>query len=133
MKAKQKTVRWLKDEKFMEFVNKRTREEFFKSGNSHIDPLYEELAEGFEDNDEYVVPMVDYLSYRLHRAKIIRNRRKREHEIWWVWTQLECEGIYLKAFWKFYAKLLEEVMTEIMTILHREYELQYRKQVSTKQ
>ncbi len=51
----------------------------------------EEMAEGFEDNDEYVVPMVDYLSYRLHRAKIYRNRRRRERDIWWVWIQLKYE------------------------------------------
>ncbi len=69
MKAKNEIERWLKDEKFMAFANKRAKEEFFNSENNYIDPQYEEMAEGFEDNDEYVVPMVDYLSYRLHRAQ----------------------------------------------------------------
>ena len=64
----------------------------FNSENNYIDPQYEEMAEGFEDNDEYVVPMVDYLSYRLHRAKIYRNRRRRERDIWWVWIQLKYEA-----------------------------------------
>ena len=64
MKAKNEIERWLKDEKFMAFANKRAKEEFFNSENNYIDPQYEEMAEGFEDNDEYVVPMVDYLSYR---------------------------------------------------------------------
>ncbi|MFK2287481.1 hypothetical protein ACIXNV_07000 [Bacteroides fragilis] len=82
MKAKNEIERWLKDEKFMAFANKRAKEEFFNSENNYIDPQYEEMAEGFEDNDEYVVPMVDYLSYRLHRAKIYRNRRRRERDIW---------------------------------------------------
>ena len=77
MKAKNEIERWLKDEKFMAFANKRAKEEFFNSENNYyIVPQYEEMAEGFEDNDEYVVPMVDYLSYRLHRAKIYRKRRR---------------------------------------------------------
>lgn len=97
MKAKNEIERWLKDEKFMAFANKRAKEEFFNSENNYIDPQYEEMAEGFEDNDEYVVPMVDYLSYRLHRAKIYRNRRRRERDIWWVWIQLKYEGIYVEA------------------------------------
>ena len=58
MKAKNEIERWLKDEKFMAFANKRAKEEFFNSENNYIDPQYEEMAEGFEDNDEYVVPMV---------------------------------------------------------------------------
>ena len=73
------------------------------------------MAEGFEDNDEYVVPMVDYLSYRLHRAKIYRNRRRRERDIWWVWIQLKYEGIYVEACIKYYAKLVEEVEKDIYT------------------
>ena len=55
MKAKNEIERWLKDEKFMAFANKRAKEEFFNSENNYIDPQYEEMAEGFEDNDEYVV------------------------------------------------------------------------------
>ena len=53
MKAKNEIERWLKDEKFMAFANKRAKEEFFNSENNYIDPQYEEMAEGFEDNDEY--------------------------------------------------------------------------------
>ena len=52
MKAKNEIERWLKDEKFMAFANKRAKEEFFNSENNYIDPQYEEMAEGFEDNDE---------------------------------------------------------------------------------
>ncbi|KAA3868548.1 hypothetical protein F3F80_13400, partial [Bacteroides ovatus] len=96
-------------------------------------PQSEEMAEGFEDNDEYVVPMVDYLSYRLHRAKIYRNRRRRERDIWWVWIQLKYEGIYVEACIKYYAKLVEEVEKDIYTILHREYVRMKRNQTSNKQ
>ena len=33
MKAKNEIERWLKDEKFMAFANKRAKEEFFNSEN----------------------------------------------------------------------------------------------------
>ena len=133
MKTTEKLDQWIQDTKFMAFVDKRVREEFFKPANNLIDPQYEEVAEGFDDDDDYIVPMVDYLSFRLHRAQLIKNRRKREREIWWLWTQLECESYYLEVFRDFYAKLLDEVMTEVMTILHREYEQQNKMQTSTKQ
>ena len=42
MKAKNEIERWLKDEKFMAFANKRAKEEFFNSENNYIDPQYEE-------------------------------------------------------------------------------------------
>ena len=37
MKAKNEIERWLKDEKFMAFANKRAKEEFFNSENNYID------------------------------------------------------------------------------------------------
>ena len=100
MKAKNEIERWLKDEKFMAFANKRAKED---------------------------------LSYRLHRAKIYRNRRRRERDIWWVWIQLKYEGIYVEACIKYYAKLVEEVEKDIYTILHREYVRMKRNQTSNKQ
>ena len=72
MKAKNEIERWLKDEKFMAFANKRAKEEFFNTENIDVGRQEGEMAEGVEDNDGDVVPMVDCLSYRLHRAKIYR-------------------------------------------------------------
>ena len=37
MKAKNEIERWLKDEKFMAFANKRAKEEFFNSENNYHD------------------------------------------------------------------------------------------------
>lgn len=133
MKETEKIGLWVKDEKFMAFACKRAMEEFKKSENNRIDPAYEELSEGFDDNDENVEPMVDYLSYRLHLAKISRNRKKRERGIWWVWTQLKYEGYYVEAYLKYYAKLVNEVQTDIYIILHREYARQTKKQNTNKQ
>ena len=40
MKAKNEIERWLKDEKFMAFANKRAKEEFFNSENNYIDAVF---------------------------------------------------------------------------------------------
>ena len=49
MKAKNEIERWLKDEKFMAFANKRAKEEFFQFRKQlHPTHRYEEMAEGFE-------------------------------------------------------------------------------------
>lgn len=133
MKETEKIGLWVKDEKFMAFASSRATEEFQKQENNRIDPMYEELSEGFDDNEEYVEPMVDYLSYRLHLAKICRNRQKRERGIWWVWTQLKYEGHYVETYLKYYAKLVNEVQTDIYIILHHEYVRQAKKQNTKKQ
>ena len=83
--------------------------------------MFEEMDEGFDDEDEYVVPMVEYLSSRLHKAKLCKNRRKREKELWWVWYEIAMQGIYIKVFDCYYENLVEELRLEIMPMLYREY------------
>lgn len=128
MKKVKKTERWLKDENFMKFANKRALIEFRRAENNLIDPKYEELVENFDSNDDYIVPMVDYLCFRLHLAKICKNQRKRERGIWWVWTQVKYEAYYVDLYIQYYSKLLDELDADIITILHREYKKSIKKQ-----
>ena len=116
-----KIERWLKDENFMKFANMRALAEFKRDENNRIDPKYEELVVKFDDNDDYIEPMVDYLCYRLHLAKACKNRQKRERGIWWVWTQVKYEYYYVDAYMQYYERLLEELDNDILTIVHREY------------
>lgn len=71
MKGKEKIDKWLEDEAFMSFAQKRTTEiARYILNNYPYDLKYEELDECFGRDDRYVVPVVDYLVYRLHRAKL---------------------------------------------------------------
>lgn len=71
MKSKEKVDKWLEDEAFMSFAQKRTTEiARYILNNYPYDLKYEELDECFGHDDRYVVPVVDYLVYRLHRAKL---------------------------------------------------------------
>ena len=68
---------WLEDEQFVKFANARMNHEIKHVPHS-VDPWFDEMEEGFENDEEYVVPMVEYLSCRMHMAKLCTNRRKRE-------------------------------------------------------
>lgn len=103
MKKVKKIKRWLKDENFMKFANKRALTELRRAENNLKDPKYEELVENFDSNDDYIVPMVDYLCFRLHLAKICKNQRKREREIWWIWTQVKYEAYYVDLYIQYYS------------------------------
>ena len=89
--------------------------------NKYLDPIFEELDMGFSDSDDYVVPLVDYLKYKLHYAKILKNRRKREKIIWWVLTQLEYEGFYTQVFAEYFDPLVQETGEMVVMMLHEEY------------
>lgn len=111
---------WLKDEQFVKFAEARMNHEI-KNVPHSVDPWFDEMEEGFENDEEYVVPMVEYLSSRLHKAKLCKNRRKREKELWWVWYEIAMQDIYIKVFNCYYENLVEELRLEIMPMLYREY------------
>ena len=113
---------WLEDEQFVKFANARMNHEIKHVPHS-VDPWFDEMEEGFENDEEYVVPMVEYLSCRMHMAKLCTNRRKREKELWWVWYEIAMQGIYIKVFNCYYENLVEELRLEIMPMLYREYML----------
>ena len=122
-----KIDKWLENEQFVAFANKRMNNVLLNKRHS-IDPMFEEMDEGFDEEDEYVVPMVEYLSSRLHKAKLCKNRRKREKELWWVWYEIAMQTYFIELLDEYYGALVEELRLEIMPMIHREYvKLQKRK------
>ena len=122
-----KIDKWLENEQFVAFANKRMNNVLLNKRHS-IDPMFEEMDEGFDEEDEYVVPMVEYLSCRMHMAKLCTNRRKREKELWWVWYMLAMQTYFIELLDEYYGSLVEELRLEIMPMIHREYvKLQRRK------
>lgn len=118
---------WLEDEQFVKFANARMNHEIKHVPHS-VDPWFDEMEEGFEIDEEYVVPMVEYLSCRMHMAKLCTNRRKREKELWWVWYMLAMQTYFIELLDEYYGALVEELRLEIMPMIHREYvKLQKRK------
>ena len=123
----EKIDKWLENEQFVAFANERMNNVLLNKRHP-IDPMFEEMDEGFDEEDEYVVPMVEYLSSRLHKAKLCKNRRKREKELWWVWYMLAMQTYFIELLDEYYGALVEELRLEIMPMIHREYvKLQKRK------
>ena len=122
MKMKKKIENWCKDEKFMCYADKCMSEAFNDVvENQPLDPQYEELDEAFEWNARYVVPLADYLPYRLQLAKLQKNPRKRRNGIFWVFTHVFMQGHYLHVFAEVFAPLVTELHETMMVMLHREY------------
>lgn len=113
---------WMNDDSFMNFVQQRTVEKVREILEYYpLDPVYEQLDEGFEYDDRYIVPMVDYLVFKLHTAKLRKNSRKRKDGIWWVFVQVFLLDIYVKVFSEEFSRLLPEIRSTLMPILHKEY------------
>ena len=122
MKIEKKIEHWLKDEKFCDYCNTRINEEIKEILlNGAYDHFFELLDEGFDGNDEYVVPLVEYLSCKLHYAKLLKNKAKRESIIWWVFTQLNYEGFYTRVFATYFDPLVKETNITIIKMLRKEY------------
>ena len=110
---------WLDDEAFVAFANERMNEMLGR--HHHVDSVFEEMDEGFDEEDAYIVPMVEYLSCRLHKAQLCKNKRIREQEVWWVWYEVAMQGYYVQLFMPYYETLVEELRLELMPMIHREY------------
>ena len=113
---------WCKDARFVNFANRRMHQEITERlENGSYDALFEELDEAFDYDDRYIEPLVEYLTCRLHIAKLNKNKRKRERGIWWVWYQVAMEGYYVQVFSEYFAPLLAELRITLMPMLHKEY------------
>lgn len=110
---------WLDDEAFVAFANERMNEVLRQ--RHRVDSVFEEMDEGFDEEDAYIVPMVEYLSYRLHKALLCKNKRRREQEVWWVWYEVAMQGYYVQLFMPNYETLVEELRLELMPMIHRVY------------
>ena len=122
MKIKKKIERWYKDASFMNFVHRRMQVELAQRMEGYsFDPYFEELDEAFEYDDRYLVPLVEYLTCRLHTAMLRKDIRQREEGIWQVWFQVAMEGYYVQAFHEEFASLLAELKTALLPILHKKY------------
>jgi len=79
MELQKKIGKWLENEKFVTFANKRIHEEILHVPENHyLDPKHEELEEGFDYYNCYAAPLATYLTYRLQLAKCSRNVKKRK-------------------------------------------------------
>ena len=122
MELQKKFDKWLEDEKFVTFANKRLKDEILHVPENHLlDPKHEELEEGFENYDCYAAPLATYLTYCLQLAKCSRNAKKRKRGIWWVYVQVHILGFYTKVFACEFEYRVRMVNEEIMLILHSEY------------
>lgn len=122
MRQNDKIEKWLEDDSFTDYMQKRTIEIFnYILNNYPYDPKYEELDEYFDRDDRYVAPLVDYLVYRLHLAKLKRNSKKRREGIWWVFVQVILLGEYVECFAEEFNRLLPELRISIIPMLHAEY------------
>ena len=120
MRQNDKIEKWLEDDSFTDYMQKHTIEIFnYILNNYPYDPKYEELDEYFDRDDRYVVPLVDYLVYRLHLAKLKRNSKKRREGIWWVFVQVILLGEYVECFAEEFNRLLPELRITIIPMLIR--------------
>jgi hypothetical protein len=122
MKIEKKIEKWCMDARFVDYANRRLNEKAAEGLEyGRYDALFEEMDEAFDYDDRYIVPLVEYLTCRLHLAKLYRNAKKRERDIWWVWQQVALEGYYVQVFSEYFAPLLAELKTTLMPMLYKEY------------
>lgn len=130
MKIEKKIELMLKDKNFVDFCNGRISNEVKEClMHGEYDHFFDVLDEGFETNDNYVVPLVEYLMCKLHYAKLQKNRKKRERLIWWIYTQLYYEGHYTKVFRTYFEPLVKETKMAVYGILRKEYIKSLKKSV----
>lgn len=131
MNIKRKIGMWLEDERFRQYAERRMKEEITDVPENLVpDPRYEELDEGFEMDDRYIVPLVEYLAYRLHLARLCRDPQKRRRGIWWVFVQISMQEPY-KEFADEFDPLVDELQDCIIPMLHDEYVKKLNTEVSS--
>lgn len=121
MDIQKKIEKWCRNERFVRYANERMSEELSEASNHWTDTEYEELAEAFEWDDRYALPLATYLTYRLQCAKLQKNAKQRRRAIWWVFVQVVMQGHYTQGFYTEFEKLQTALLETVMPMLHKEY------------
>lgn len=121
MKTSKKLKKWYRDEQFVRYMNKRVNEEMRRAANQRLTAEYQVLNDGFDRDKRYIAPLTNYLTYRLQLARLQKKARKRRRGIWWVFIRVIVLGIYTEHFPREFEKLRQDLLEDIMPILHEEY------------
>ena len=121
MKASKKLKKWYRDEQFVRYMHKRVNEEMRRAANQRLTAEYQVLNDGFDRDKRYIAPLTTYLTYRLQLARLQKKVRKRKRGIWWVFIRVIVLGIYTEHFPREFEKLRQDLLEDIMPILHEEY------------
>ena len=105
---KKKIEKWLQDERFTNYADRRILTE-------------EELTRAFRRDERYIVPMVAYLNYRLQVAKLQKDARKRKRAVWWVFVQSILLSNATQIHFTEFSLLQTKLMETVMPMLHEEY------------
>lgn len=120
MKNRKKMEKWFGDEDFAQYVKQRTaREMQTRLDTGYHDRDFDRMDEAFENEDGYLVPMCEYLSYKFHVACLRKNRRQREQGMWEVYFNLQMLGVY--STFHVFDDLNAELWEELMPVIHRDY------------
>lgn len=121
MKTSKKLKKWYRDEQFVRYMHKRVNEEMRRAANQRLTAEYRVLDDGFDRDKQYIAPLTNYLTYRLQLARLQKKARKRRRGIWWVFIRVIVLGIYTEHFPREFEKLRQDLLEDIMPILHEEY------------
>ncbi len=121
MKTSKKLKKWYRDEQFVRYMHKRVNEEMRSAANQRLTAEYRVLDDGFDRDKRYIAPLTNYLTYRLQLARLQKKARKRRRGIWWVFIRVIVLGIYTEHFPREFEKLRQDLLEDIMPILHEEY------------
>ena len=102
-------------------MHKRVNEEMRRAANQRLTAEYQVLNDGFDRDKRYIAPLTTYLTYRLQLARPQKKVRKRKRGIWWVFIRVIVLGIYTEHFPREFEKLRQDLLEDIMPILHEEY------------
>lgn len=117
-----KIEKWLRDERFVDYVDGRILHEINNVPENHcLTPEYDGLADAFDRDGKYIIPLVAYLSYRLQLARLQKETRKGKRAVWWVFVQAALLGNYTQTTFLEFDILQVELMDTVLPILHGEY------------
>lgn len=120
MKTEKKIEKWLSDGKFEQFASEYITNEMKRRIDAGFcDRAFEEMNEAFDMEDGYIVPIAEYLSYKLHVARLRRKRDTGDREMWKVYYCLQMMGAY--GQFQVFEDLRGELWVCMMTAIHRDY------------
>lgn len=122
---------YTQDLDFCEYASRRMNA-VLRSNNhpaNALDREYEKIYKRSLTDKRHRAVYIPYLTFKLNDALLMKNQRKRNNQLWWIWKKLVFDHTFLSGMQDCDDSLTNRTYNAVLDMLYKEYKHKKQKAV----